>query len=340
MFKQISAQIVVVTLSLIAVFCPQFAQAQDRSGTLQGVVKDSLEAPVSGAFVKLKNAERRLTFMVVSQAQGRYSVNSLPAGKYVVQAIGGDYQSDLSAPVDVAPGRPATVDLSLTAMRAPQLPGAWPGRAPGERGGEAEEATRGAPTLPEGEGKQIVESKCVVGCHDAQRVVRARADRDRWEAIILNMRLYARGSTLAKDLTDQEAKVLLDYVTTNFGAELGPQDRNPIPIAACPELWSKVRQPNTLPWNMRCRIPTLNRTRLPWTPRETAGSPNAAAASWAAWIPRRWSTPKLAPPAATSKTNRLNAHHSRSEQYAVVHRRRSQPPMVELRHEDQRVQRL
>jgi hypothetical protein len=32
------------------------------------------------------------------------------------------------------------------------------------------------------------------------------------------MRLYARGSTLAKDLTDQEAKVLLDYVATNFGA--------------------------------------------------------------------------------------------------------------------------
>jgi virginiamycin B lyase len=237
MFKQIPAQIIVVTLSLIAVFYPQFAQAQDRSGTLQGVVKNSLEVPVSGALVKLKNAERPLMFMVATQAQGRYTANNLPAGKYVVQAIGGDYQSDLSAPVDVASGRPATVDLSLTAMRAPQLPGAWPGRAPGERGGEAEAATRGAPTLPEGVAKQIVETKCGVGCHDAQRVVRARADRERWEEIIQNMRLYARGSTMAKDLTDQEAKVLLDYVTTNFGA----RDR-----AARPKPDPNSRLPRTL----------------------------------------------------------------------------------------------
>jgi virginiamycin B lyase len=237
MFKQISSQIGVVTLSLIAVIYPHSTQAQDRSGMLQGVVKNSSEAPVSGAFVKLKNAERPLMFMVATQAQGRYTANNLPAGKYVVQAIAGDYQSELSAPVDVAAGRPATVDLSLTAMRAQQLLGAWPGRAPGERGGEAEAATRGAPTLPEGAGKQIVETKCGVGCHDAQRVVRARADRDRWEEIIQNMRLYARGSTLAKDLTDQEAKVLLDYVATNFGA----RDR-----AARPKPDPNSRLPRTL----------------------------------------------------------------------------------------------
>jgi virginiamycin B lyase len=218
MFKQISSQIAIVALSLAVVLYADFTPAQDRSGTLQGVVKNSSGTPVSGAFVKLKNVEGRLSFLVVTREQGRYTASSLPGGKYVVQAIGGDYQSELSAPVDVAAGRPATVDLSLTAMRAPQLPGAWPGRQPGERGGEAEAATRGAPTLPEGVGKQIVETKCAAGCHDSQRVVRARADRARWEEIIQNMRLYARGSTLAKDLTDQEAKVLLDYVATNFGA--------------------------------------------------------------------------------------------------------------------------
>jgi hypothetical protein len=97
MFKQISSQIVVVILSLIGAFYLHFAQAQDRSGTLQGVVRNSSEAPVSGAFVKLKNAERPLMFMVATQAQGRYTANNLPTGKYVLQAIGGDYQSELSA---------------------------------------------------------------------------------------------------------------------------------------------------------------------------------------------------------------------------------------------------
>ncbi len=234
MFKQISSQIVILTLSFITILNPHLTQAQDRSGTLQGVVKNSSEAPVSGAFVKLKNAERPIMFMVATQAQGRFTANNLPAGKYVVQAIAGDYQSELSAPIDVAAGRPATLDLSLTAMRTPQLPGAWPGRRPGERGGEAEAATRGAPTLAEGVGKQIVETKCAVACHDAQRIVRARADRGRWEEIIQNMRLYARGSTLAKDLTDQEAKVLLDYVATNFGARERAARSKPDPNSRLP----------------------------------------------------------------------------------------------------------
>lgn len=218
MLKPMTSRKILVVLAVIALLCPQLIQAQDRAGTLQGVVKNASGTPLAGAFVKMKNAERRLTFMVATQAQGRYSVNTLPTGKYVVQGIGGDYQSELSAPVDVAAGRPATVDLSLTVMRAPQLAGAWPGRLPGERGGEAEGATgRAAPALPEGEGKKVVETKCV-SCHDAQRTVRFRANRARWEETIWNMRLYAQGSTLAKDLTDQEAKVVLDYVAANFGA--------------------------------------------------------------------------------------------------------------------------
>ena len=165
MFKQIHAWIFVLLLAVIAILYPHPIQAQDRAGVLQGVVKDSSGAPVSGAFVKMKNAERRLTFMVISQVQGRYSVNSLPGGKYVVQGIGGEYQSEPSAPVDVTPGAPATVNLSLTVTCAPQLPGAWPGRLPGEQVGEGEGGAS-PPALPDGEGKQILEAKCV-SCHDA-----------------------------------------------------------------------------------------------------------------------------------------------------------------------------
>ena len=111
-------------------------------------MKDPKGAPVPGAFVKLKNTERRLTFMVISQAQGRYSVSSLPLGQYIVQAIGAEFQSKLSAPVEVAAGKPVTTDLALTAPRAAQLAGAWPGRLPGEQGGEADEARGGPPPLP------------------------------------------------------------------------------------------------------------------------------------------------------------------------------------------------
>ena len=104
MLKLMTSRTIPIVLGVIARLCPQLTQAQDRAGTLQGVVKNSSGVPLAGAFVKMKNAERRLTFMVVTQAQGRYSVNTLPTGKYVGQGIGGDYQSELSSPVDVAAG--------------------------------------------------------------------------------------------------------------------------------------------------------------------------------------------------------------------------------------------
>ena len=170
--------------------------------------------------------------MVISQAQGHYSVNSLPTGKYVVQGIGGDYQSEPSMPVEVVAGKSAAVDLSLTVARAPQLPGAWPGRLPGEQSRRGGEGGAG-PALPEGEGKQIVEAKCV-SCHDAQRIVRLRANGERWQTIFQNMRAYAQGSTLAQPLTDQETKVAMDYVMANFSGSGGSGKATPDPNSRLP----------------------------------------------------------------------------------------------------------
>src|ERR1043166_7724371 len=110
MFKQLHSQRLVLIVCVFAIFYPRLIQAQGQVGTLKGVVKDLAGAPVSGAFVKMKNDERRLTFMVVTQPQGRYSANILPPGKYVVQAIGGDYQSQVSAPIDVSASKSGTVD--------------------------------------------------------------------------------------------------------------------------------------------------------------------------------------------------------------------------------------
>src|SRR5215469_8808238 len=133
-----------LTASVLAVLAPGAASAQEV-GTLTGVIKDAAGAPVAGAFVQMKNAERRLNFMVITHEEGKYTIDRLPPGKYVVQAIGGEQQSDPSAPVEVATGKPASADLALTVARAPALPPAWPGRAPGGRGEEAEAATAGPP---------------------------------------------------------------------------------------------------------------------------------------------------------------------------------------------------
>src|SRR6266700_4161174 len=84
--------------ALVAV---QSAQAADERGSVQGVVTNASGQPVTGAFVKLKNAERRLTFMVPSQDQGRFEAKDLPVGQYTIQGVGGGFQSNVSAPVSV-----------------------------------------------------------------------------------------------------------------------------------------------------------------------------------------------------------------------------------------------
>src|SRR5215831_3945830 len=203
--KRIS-QMIVVTLAVMAMVSAVSIRGAENAGVLQGVVKDNGGAPVAGAFVKMKNAERRLTFMVVSQAQGRYTAN-VPPGKYVVQGVGGEYQSALSAPKDVGAGRSTSIDVALSDKRAPRLPNAWPGRPPGQGGGEA--AGTAPLKLPDGNGKQLVTGKCTA-CHDAARIANARYDRARWQTVIDDMQAYAQGSEFAKELTSQEVNVLLD----------------------------------------------------------------------------------------------------------------------------------
>src|SRR6266850_8320088 len=92
----------------------QPVRAADERGSVQGVVNDASGQPVAGAFVKLKNAERRLTFMVISQDQGRFEAKDLPPGQYSVQGVGAGYQSDWFANVSVTASGSAKVGLSLT----------------------------------------------------------------------------------------------------------------------------------------------------------------------------------------------------------------------------------
>jgi virginiamycin B lyase len=295
---------IVVALAAVTLLCPNL-NAQDRSGVLQGVVKDSAGAPITGAFVKIKNGERRLTFMVITQAQGRYSVNTLPAGKYVVQGIGGDSQSEPSAPVEVAAGKPATQDVALTVARAPQLAPAWPGRLPGEQVGEGGE-DRPPPVLPDGAAKPIVEAKCV-SCHDTQRIVRVRASRDRWQTILTNMRMYAQGSTAFKPLTDEEATVVFDYVLANFSEGGAGGKPKPDPNSRLPRALLKgdatryvaveyeLPNPSAEPHEV-----TVDLDGNAWVTQRVGGKLGRLDGKTLMYT-------EIAPPAGQSPTNRLNA---------------------------------
>ena len=198
---------IIFAAALVFLGC-RFAQAAENSSTIEGVVQDASGKPVTGAFVKLKDNARHLEFMVISQEQGRYTVSNLPAGQYVVQGVGGGYQSAASPPVDVAEGKSAKQDLSLTAKQGLALPRAWPMKTP-----EALMVTV-SKELPEGDGKKLVAARCTA-CHDLERFIGFHMPREDWTFTIRRMRARMRTAKI-RDLTPEEAKLAIDYLSTSF----------------------------------------------------------------------------------------------------------------------------
>jgi streptogramin lyase len=183
------------------------SEAQNRS-LISGVVKSASGEPVEGALVRVRNADLGLTFMVVSQAQGRYSTPSLVPGKYTVEGIGSEYQSTSAGPAEVSGSAPVKVDLLLNVARKPTTPR--------KRRTQADYAA----TMPDGPAKQLLLTKCVA-CHDLDgvdtRTLRVLGSRQEWEEDMGLHRYYMENRP--DHLSDDEVKLIVDYMTKNFSLE-------------------------------------------------------------------------------------------------------------------------
>jgi virginiamycin B lyase len=198
------------------------SRAADFNGSVAGVVKTGAGQGLPGAYVKLVNPERRLTFMVVTQAEGRYALNNVPAGNYTVQGIGNGLQSK-PAPVALTEGKPATADVSLTDAQA-EVPNGWI-RSPGRVAGNELDYQLDPPNLPDGAGKAIMEQKCTQ-CHFLWRPTQMRWTHDNWEKKIAWMRERIHEKQGAVDLTDDEAKIMVDYLAANYSDKAPKADPN------------------------------------------------------------------------------------------------------------------
>ena len=63
--------------------------------------------------------------------------------------------------------------------------------------------------LPDGHGKELVETRCSL-CHDLERVATVKRDKQDWPVIVADM--VAWGATA----TPEEAKTIADYLSANF----------------------------------------------------------------------------------------------------------------------------
>lgn len=185
------------------------------TGTVRGTVTNLNGDPIEGAYVKLRNTERRLSVMVISKDSGAYTAGKLPPGNWEVQAVGGDLESKWATPVQVSMTGTAESNIALTELRAPDLAAAWPRRVPEEQAS--------LDTLPAGHGKDIIQQSCV-SCHDAARIAANRDDREGWTNLIDGMRVNMKNQGLPP-MSDEDAAALLDYVAENLPA-LGDPDPN------------------------------------------------------------------------------------------------------------------
>ena len=213
--------LMVVLAMIVSSRQPLGAQtAPIASATVTGAVKNASGEPVSGALVKVKKEDSGLLFMVVSQAQGRYTTPKLEPGKYSAQAFGGSYQSESSSPVEATADQPAKIDLTLSAPQKPAQP---------EKRRTPEDYEK---LMPAGDGKAIVEAKCTL-CHGVERVVLARYNRDDWQKTVDRMRLFIENRPdLQKQfhqeaMTPQETTAMVDYLVKNFGKDTPPLREEP-----------------------------------------------------------------------------------------------------------------
>jgi streptogramin lyase len=197
------------------------AQAADDRGVVQGAVNNASGQPVAGAMVKLINADRHLTFMVVSQEQGRFQAGDLPAGEYTVQGLGGGFESAKSAPVKVEGGKRANVNLALATQQGPMLAPAWPNRLP-------EEQIKGISlALPDGDGQSLVDARCTT-CHNLQRIVVKRTTLPEWEHTVERMRGMMAIQNVP-DLGDKDAATIAHYLAASFKPDQPYGDNSRLP---------------------------------------------------------------------------------------------------------------
>jgi len=190
-------------------------------GTIAGSVKDPSGQPFRGAFVQAQNAKTKITTLVLSDRQGRYRVENLPAGDYEVRAKATGFKSDPRSGVTVGATGAASLDFALHAD-----PVRWSDLS----------LYQAWELLPAGRGKELLQSQCSA-CHGVQtRMAATRRDEAGWTRAINYMRT-TRKSRLGGRIDDQDAADLVSYLTKAFG----PDSVLPASPAELPEYKQTVR---------------------------------------------------------------------------------------------------
>ena len=171
--------------------------------TITGTVKGPDGAPYSGAFVQAQNTKTRMTFLVLSDGQGHYREENLPAGDYTVMSRATGFRSDPRTGVSLTAAQNASFDFALQ-----KTPLRW------------NEASiyQARKLWPASTAKDKIFSTCFT-CHGFQtRMASVRRDAEGWRDRVQFMQ-DAMKFGLADRINDKEGDEVAAYLNTLFGQE-------------------------------------------------------------------------------------------------------------------------
>ena len=207
-----------VLMMALAIIASSRLPLEAQNTSVTGVVKSAAGEPVSGALVKVSSQEERIEFMVVTQAQGRYSTPNLLPGKYTIQAFGGTHQSPSADPIELRRGRQGKTDVVLSALL--QI-------SPREK--RMTDAAEYEKLMPVSEdGIQHVIAGICSECHSLEWILSARKTPEKWQETLDRMGVKVIGnrralSPLVRPQREHEDPLMMKYFSKHFTPGV-PQD--------------------------------------------------------------------------------------------------------------------
>ena len=170
---------------------------------VSGTVKGPDGAPVEGAFVQAQNTKTKMSFFVLSDHEGHYRVEKLPAGEYRVQVKATGLRADPKSGVALTADQSVALDFALQTgmVRWNEL-----------------SIYQAKKLWPEENAKQQIFTKCFI-CHGFQtRMASVRRDADGWQDRVQFMR-DAMHFSLGYRVTDQDAAEIAAYLNKLYGED-------------------------------------------------------------------------------------------------------------------------
>jgi streptogramin lyase len=171
-----------------------------RAASITGTVKGPDGAPFQGAFVEARNLKMKMTVIVLSDSQGHYRLEKLPAGEYRVQIDATGYRAEPRSGVNLSADQRTSFNFALQ---------------PGLVRWNETHLYQEKALWPADKGKDLLLGNCTI-CHEFQsRMASFTRDQEGWRDRVQYMRTAEHYAL--SNITDQNADDLAAYLARLFG---------------------------------------------------------------------------------------------------------------------------